>query len=177
MSGLTAIIAFICISAIWGKHPVSWLFTSLFPHSMEGVVHVVDGCGLCFLHPLKAHQCFLWGVANGCLRAGIWGWNPWRLWHPYLFIWQEILHFTVANKESKFSCSKILKFLKSFSKAFLKARQGKGIPGYMISRSTILWWVDGEVREWCHRGYHYQSLGTSRYVLMVIKSSSIWWWF
>ena len=29
VSGLTEIIPFICISAIWGQHPASWLFTSL----------------------------------------------------------------------------------------------------------------------------------------------------
>ena len=35
--------------------------------------------------------------------------------------------------------------LKDFSKAFLKARWGRGVPGYVISSCTILWLVDVEV--------------------------------
>ena len=39
-----------------------------------------------------------------------------------------------------------------FSKAFLKAWWGRGIPRCVISSGTILWLVDGEVTGWCHRG-------------------------
>ena len=56
-------------------------------------------------------------------------------------------------------CSKTPNSLKGFSKAFLKARGGRGVLGYVISSCTILWLVDGD-----------HSLGIrSKLLLMIIK--------
>ena len=41
-------------------------------------------------------------------------------------------------------CSKIPNSLKSFSKAFLKRRWGRGIPGFITSPCTSLWLVDDD---------------------------------
>ena len=65
-SGLTEIIPFIWLSAIWG----------------QSYMGVVDGCQMAGI--------LLLGLRNSHLK----GQNPWWLWHTCLLIQQEILHFT-----------------------------------------------------------------------------------
>ena len=65
-SGLTEIIPFIWLSAIWG----------------QSYMGVVDGCQMAGI--------LLLGLRNSHLK----GQNPWWLWHTCLLIQQEIVHFT-----------------------------------------------------------------------------------
>ena len=67
-SGLTKIISFICISAIWGQHPTVWVFKLLVPWSGEG-----NGTPLqysCLENPMDggAWWAAVHGVAEGWTR-------------------------------------------------------------------------------------------------------------
>ena len=76
--GLTEIIPFICISTLWGQYPV-------FFHILSSLgLTVGSGCNMMAVRS----QVFF------SFLSALKGWNCWRLWHPYLQIWQEILHFS-----------------------------------------------------------------------------------
>ena len=78
-SGLTEIIPFICISAIWGQHLASW-FLVVASNSCW-----IAGIVLPFRHPLGS-EIYIWRHRN-----------HWWLRHPCLLIWQEILHINTPN--------------------------------------------------------------------------------
>ena len=85
VSGLTEIIPFICISAVWGQPPASWFF--YIPRSLftVGKTRKLD----------ERHCSPLWalsGLRDSHLEAG----NPRRLSHPCLLIRGQILHFTLG---------------------------------------------------------------------------------
>ena len=94
-SGLTEIIPFICISAIWGQ-----------PASCDLIFHILSSS--------------LTVESGGSLRATAWqvffflvalkGWNLGWLWHPCLLIWQEILHFSAQFMTSSLSQTETLIF-------------------------------------------------------------------
>ena len=78
--GLTDIIPFICISALWAS--MLHFFTS-----WASVLTTGSGC---------SHGCQItsasW-VPSGLRNSHLERWNHWWPWHPFLLIWQEILHF------------------------------------------------------------------------------------
>ena len=64
---------------------------------------------LCFSHPefTRGSDCSLMAVRScrysswvplGLRNSHLEGWSHRQLWHPCLFIWQEILHFSYKNK-------------------------------------------------------------------------------
>ena len=55
-------------------------------------------------HPdIFSSYCREWLQSNGCQMVQVFflsaleGWNCWWLWHPYVLIWQEIVHFSPRN--------------------------------------------------------------------------------
>ena len=76
VSGLTEIIPFSCTSAIWGQYPVVFLSV----HHREWLLDC----------RYPSPSWLLLGLRNSQLE----GLNCRWLWHPCLWIWQEILHFS-----------------------------------------------------------------------------------
>ena len=90
-SGLTEIIPFTCISAIWGQQPGPM---SLITHILSSLLTIGSGGSLWW----KLDCCQIAGIALPGLRNSyLEGWIHGCLGHPYLLRWQEILHFTVQK--------------------------------------------------------------------------------
>ena len=95
-SGLTEIIPFICISAIWGQ-PASG---DLIYHILGSSLTVGSGGSL------RATACQVFFSFLVALE----GWNLGWLWHSCLLIWQEILHFSAQFMTSSLSQTETLIF-------------------------------------------------------------------
>ena len=94
-TGLTEIVPFTCISAIWGQ-PAS---CDLIFHVLSSSLTVGSGGSL----RVTAWQAFFFLVS-------LEGWNLGWLWHPCLLIWQEILHFSAQFMTSSLSQTETLIF-------------------------------------------------------------------
>ena len=93
-SGLTEIIPFICISAIWGQPASGDLIYRILGSSLT-----VGSGG-----SLRATACQVFFSFLVALE----GWNLGWLWHSCLLIWQEILHFSAQFMTSSLSQTETL---------------------------------------------------------------------
>ena len=99
--------------------------------------------------------------------------TQWGQTYQNVGIWSRERFIAGTNKENGWLVLMLRnsQISQGFSKASLKAKWRRDLPGCVISLCTILWSILGD-----------QSLGTNRsgsQVLMIFKQliSSTWWWF
>ena len=100
-SGLTEIIPFISLSALWRYYLASFHIplSSVLKQRVPGARWL-----------RVSRHCFSW-VFSGLRNSYLEGWNSWWLWHPCLLIRQEILHSALGVSYKIWNCDKLKSIL------------------------------------------------------------------